>query len=340
MAINKQIKIARGSHTSIASITSDKLVAWEPIYDKDRKYLYIWNGEGEPSKNLNPIITNKIIGYIDDDGIGSSKYEFNADTTGAFIKSNTTQFDVKGIGSNNSILSVTDSNLIFKGDLKSGYNTIYINSTDTLTATDISSRSGGTLSNFGIITGNRDIWTGSGTISTSTSVITPEISGVNNTLSIDATSGVNFNGNITATDKTITAKTFIGEYETGDDTLSINKWSNTAQGKTILRVKGNSFLYYESLLGVIAKPQTIVNSDIGVETLTPSSKNYIVGFGLETKDKNINAGTGSVTAAKFIGNLTGNITGYAGQISTVFTTSSATFTLTDGTSTKNIVFIY
>ena len=77
-----------------------------------------------------------------------------------------------------------------------------------------------------------------------------------------------------------------------------------------------------------------------METLTSSSKNYIVGFGLDTKDKNINAGTGSVTAAKFIGNLTGNVTGYAGQISTVFTTSSATFTLTDGTSTRNIVFIY
>ena len=333
MAINKQIKIARGSHTSIARITSDKLVAWEPIYDKDRKYLYIWNGEGEPSKNLNPIITNKIIGYIDGDDGGSSKYEFNANDTGAFIKSNTTQFDVKGIGSDNSILSATDLNLIFKGDLKSGYNTIYINSTDTLTATDISGR-GGTLSNFGIVTGNRDITTGSGTISTSTRITTPEISGVNNTLSVDATSGVNFNGNIitpkisgvnntlsidatssvsfngniTATDKTITAKTFIGEYETGDDTLSINKWSNTAQGKTILRVKGNSFLYYESLLGVIAKPQTIVNSDIGVETLTSSSKNYIVGFGLDTKDKNINAGTGSVTAAKFIGNLDGTST--------------------------------
>ena len=115
MAINKQIKIARGSHTSIARITSDKLVAWEPIYDKDRKYLYIWNGEGEPSKNLNPIITNKIIGYIDDD-IGSSKYEFNANDTGAFIKSNTTQFDVEDIGGS-TILSATDSNLIFKGDL-------------------------------------------------------------------------------------------------------------------------------------------------------------------------------------------------------------------------------
>ena len=41
-----------------------------------------------------------------------------------------------------------------------------------------------------------------------------------------------------------------------------------------------------TILGVIAKPQTIVNSDIGVETLTSSSKNYIVGFGLDTKDKN------------------------------------------------------
>ena len=275
MAINKQIKIARGSHTSIANITSDKLVAWEPIYDKDRKYLYIWNGEGEPSKNLNPIITNKIIGYIDDDGIASSKYEFNADTTGAFIKSNTNQFDVKGIGSDNSILSATDSNLIFKGDLKSGYNTIYTYSNDTLTVTDISSRVGGTLSNFGIVTGNRDIWTGSGTISTSTSITTPEISGVNNTLSIDATSGVNFNGSITTP-----------EISGVNNTLSIDATSSVS-------FNGN----------IIA-----------------SGKN--------------------ITAAKFIGNLTGNVTGYAGQISTVFTTSSATFTLTDGTSTKNIVFIY
>lgn len=309
MAINKQIKIARGSHTSIARITSDKLVAWEPIYDKDRKYLYIWNGEGEPSKNLNPIITNKIIGYIDDDGITSSKYEFNANTTGAFIKSNTNQFDVKGIGSDNSILSATDSNLIFKGDLKSGYNTIYISSSDTLTATDISSR-GGTLYNFGINTGNRDIWTGSGTISTSTSVTTPNISGVNNTLSIDATSGVNFNGNITATDKTITAKTFIGEYETGDDTLSINKWSNTAQGKTILRVKGNPFLLYENFsnIGTVIRPSVIIGSTIVLDNLKATDKDYILDFGLNTNNKDINAGTGSVTAAKFIGNLDGTST--------------------------------
>ena len=210
MAINKQIKIARGSHNSIANITGDKLVAWEPIYDKDRKYLYIWNGEDISSLKLNPITTNKIIGYYND--IDNNKYEFNADSTGVFIKSNTTQFDVKD-ASNNNILSATNSNLIFKGDLKSGYNTIYINSTDTLTVTDISSRSGGTLSNFGIITGNRDIWTGSGTISTSTSITTPEISGVNNTLSIDATSGVTFNGDITASGKNITAAKFIGNLQ-------------------------------------------------------------------------------------------------------------------------------
>lgn len=342
MAINKQIKIARGRHTSIANITSDKLVAWEPIYDKDRKYLYIWNGEGEPSKNLNPIITNKIIGYIDDDGIGSSKYEFNADTTGAFIKSNTTQFDVKGIGSNNSILSVTDSNLIFKGDLKSGYNTIYINSTDTLTATDISSRSGGTLSNFGIITGNRDIWTGSGTISTSTSVITPEISGVNNTLSIDATSGVNFNGNIIVTDKTITAKTFIGEYETGDDTLSINKWSSS--DKIIMRVKGNPFLLYENFsnIGTVIRPSVIIGSTIALDNLKATDKDYILDFGLNTNNKDINAGTGSVTAGSFIGNLNGNASSATNSTNLIATDSGSAITLKlkIGDNIQDLVFTY
>ena len=311
MAINKQIKIARGSHTSIANITSDKLVAWEPIYDKDRKYLYIWNGEGEPSKNLNPIITNKIIGYIDD-GIGSSKYEFNADTTGAFIKSNTTQFDVKAIGGS-TILSATDSNLIFKGDLKSGYNTIYIDSTDTLTATNISGR-GGTLSNIGIDTGNRDIWTGSGTISTSTSIATPEISGVNNTLSIDATSGVSFNGKITSNDLLINLRADINQINANE--LAISKTSGIGiscydSAIATKEIQASS----TNILNINASAGVIFNGDI-----TASGKN--------------------ITAAKFIGNLTGNITGYAGQISTVFTTSSATFTLTDGTSTKNIVFIY
>ena len=312
MAINKQIKIARGSHTSIANITSDKLVAWEPIYDKDRKYLYIWNGEGEPSKNLNPIITNKIIGYIDDD-IGSSKYEFNADSTGAYIKSNTLQFDVKDIRNNN-ILSATNSNLIFKGDLKSGYNTIYTYSNDTLTVTDISSRAGGTLSNFGIVTGNRDIWTGSGTISTSTSITTPEISGVNNTLSIDATSGVNFNGKITSNDLLINLRADINQINANE--LAISKTSGIGiscydSAIATKEIQASS----TNILNINASAGVIFNGDI-----TASGKN--------------------ITAAKFIGNLTGNVTGYAGQISTVFTTSSATFTLTDGTSTKNIVFIY
>ena len=312
MAINKQIKIARGSHTSIANITSDKLVAWEPIYDKDRKYLYIWNGEGEPSKNLNPIITNKIIGYIDDD-IGSSKYEFNADSTGAYIKSNTLQFDVKDIRNNN-ILSATNSNLIFKGDLKSGYNTIYTYSNDTLTVTDISSRAGGTLSNFGIVTGNRDIWTGSGTISTSTSITTPEISGVNNTLSIDATSGVNFNGKITSNDLLINLRADINQINANE--LAISKTSGIGiscydSAIATKEIQASS----TNILNINASAGVIFNGDI-----TASGKN--------------------ITAAKFIGNLTGNVTGYAGQIRAVFTTSSATFTLTDGTSTKNIVFIY
>ena len=55
------------------------------------------------------------------------------------------------------VSSKSSSGFVFKGDLKSGHNTIYIYSTDTLTVTDISCRSGGTLSNFGINTGNRDI---------------------------------------------------------------------------------------------------------------------------------------------------------------------------------------
>ena len=296
--LRHQILLARGSTSNVNNKKSN-LSYGEPLFDREMNYLYI--GQKNSGAN-NPITSDRVWGKIN-----NIEYSFNADSTGAYIKSNTLQFDVKDT-SNNNILSATNSNLIFKGDLKSGDKIIYTSNTDTLTVTDISSRSGGTLSNFGIITGNRNITAGTGTISTSANVTTPKISGVNNTLSIDATSSVSFNGNITATDKTITAKTFIGEYETGDDTLSINKWSNTAQGKTILRVKGNSFLYYESLLGVIAKPQTIVNSDIGVETLTSSSKNYIVGFGLDTKDKNINAGTGSVTAAKFIGNLDGTST--------------------------------
>ena len=259
--LRHQILLARGSTSNVNNKKSN-LSYGEPLFDREMNYLYI--GQKNSGAN-NPITSDRVWGKIN-----NIEYSFNADTTGAYIKSNTLQFDVKDTSSNN-ILSATNSNLIFKGDLKSGDKTIYTSNTDTLTANKISSRSGGTLS-------------------------------------IDATSSVSFNGNITATDKTITAKTFIGEYETGDDTLSINKWSNTAQGKTILRVKGNSFLYYESLLGVIAKPQTIVNSDIGVETLTSSSKNYIVGFGLDTKDKSINAGTGSVTAAKFIGNLDGTST--------------------------------
>ena len=312
MAINKQIKIARGSHTSIANITSDKLVAWEPIYDKDRKYLYIWNGEGEPSKNLNPIITNKIIGYIDDD-IGSSKYEFNADSTGAYIKSNTLQFDVKDIRNNN-ILSATNSNLIFKGDLKSGYNTIYTYSNDTLTVTDISSRAGGTLSNFGIVTGNRDIWTGSGTISTSTSITTPEISGVNNTLSIDATSGVNFNGKITSNDLLINLRADINQINANE--LAISKTSG---------------------IGISCYDSAIATKEIQASSTNILNINASAGV---IFNGDISASGKNITAAKFIGNLTGNVTGYAGQISTVFTTSSATFTLTDGTSTKNIVFIY
>ena len=338
MAINKQIKIARGSHTSIANITSDKLVAWEPIYDKDRKYLYIWNGEGEPSKNLNPIITNKIIGYIDDD-IGSSKYEFNADSTGAYIKSNTLQFDVKDIRNNN-ILSATNSNLIFKGDLKSGYNTIYTYSNDSLTVTDISSRAGGTLSNFGIVTGNRDIWTGSGTISTSTSITTPEISGVNNTLSIDATSGVNFNGSITTPEISGVNNTlsidatsgvnFNGKITSNDLLINLRADINqiNANELAISKTSGIGISCYDSAIAtkeIQASSTNILNIN--------ASAGVIFNGDITASGKNI-------TAAKFIGNLTGNVTGYAGQVSTVFTTCSATFTLTDGTSTKNIVFIY
>lgn len=291
--LRHQILLARGSTSNVNNKKSN-LSYGEPLFDREMNYLYI--GQKNSGAN-NPITSDRVWGKIN-----NIEYSFNADSTGVLIKSNTSKFSIKN-NLDSDILNIDENIFTIKSDLKSGNNIIYTSNTDTLTANNISSRSGGTLSNFTINTSNRNITTGSGTISTSANITTPKISGVNNTLSINATSGVSFNGNITATDKTITAKTFIGEYGTGDDTLSINKWSNTAQGKTILKVKGKSFLYYESLLGVIAKPQTIINSDIGVETLTSSSKNYIVGFGLDTKDKNINAGTGSVTAAKFIGNL-------------------------------------
>ena len=289
MAINKQIKIARGFHTSIANITSDKLVAWEPIYDKDRKYLYIWNGEGDPSANLNPIITNKIIGYVDD--IESNKYEFNANNTGAFIKSNTAQFDVKDASDNN-ILSATNSNLIFKGDLKSGDKTIYTSSADTLTATTLTAT----------------------TLTASANVTTPKISGVNNTLSINATSGVNFNGKITSNDLLINLRADINQINANE--LAISKTSG---------------------IGISCYDSAIATKEIQASSTNILNINASAGV---IFNGNITASGKNITAAEFIGNLTGNITGYAGQISTVFTTSSATFTLTDGTSTKNIVFIY
>ena len=302
--LRHQILLARGSTSNVNNKKSN-LSYGEPLFDREMNYLYI--GQKNSGAN-NPITSDRVWGKIN-----NIEYSFNADTTGAYIKSNTLQFDVKDT-SNNNILSATNSNLIFKGDLKSGHNTIYIYSTDTLTVTDISSRSGGTLSNFGIITGNRDIWTGSGTISTSTSVTTPEISGVNNTLSIDATSGVNFNGKITSNDLLINLRADINQINANE--LAISKTSG---------------------IGISCYDSAIATKEIQASSTNILNINASAGV---TFNGDITASGKNITAAKFIGNLTGNITGYAGQISTVFTTSSATFTLTDGTSTKNIVFIY
>ena len=290
--LRHQILLARGSYG-------------EPLFDREMNYLYI--GQKNSGAN-NPITSDRVWGKIN-----NIEYSFNADSTGAYIKSNTSKFSIKD-NLNANLLNIDGNTFIIKSDLKSGNNIIYTSSTDTLTVTDISSRSGGTLSNFGINTGNRDIWTGSGTISTSTSVTTPEISGVNNTLSIDATSGVNFNGKITSNDLLINSRADIDQINANE--LAISKTSGIGiscydSAIATKEIQASS----TNILNINASAGVIFNGDI-----TASGKN--------------------ITAAKFIGNLTGNITGYAGQISTVFTTSSATFTLTDGTSTKNIVFIY
>lgn len=316
MAINKQIKIARGSHTSIASITSDKLVAWEPIYDKDRKYLYIWNGEDDiKSLKLNPTITNKIIGYVND--IESNKYEFNADTTGAFIKSNTAQFDVKDT-SNNNILSATNSNLIFKGDLKSGDKIIYTNNTDTLTVNKILSRSGGTLSNF--------------TINTGTSITTPKISGVNNTLSIDATSGVNFNGKITSNDLLINSRADIDQINASE--LAISKTS------------GIGISCYDSAIAtksIYSNNGTLSISDYtssGVTNTLVSIRGDLSLF----KDGDIlsNTLTSTVTAGTFKGNLEGNASSATDSTNLIATDSGAAITLKlkIGDNIQDLVFTY
>ena len=139
-------------------------------------------------------------------------------------------------------------------------------------------------------------------------------SGVNNTLSIDATSCVNFNGKITSNDLLINLRADINQINANE--LAISKTSGIGiscydSAIATKEIQASS----TNILNINASAGVIFNGDI-----TASGKN--------------------ITAAKFIGNLTGNVTGYAGQISTVFTTSSATFTLTDGTSTKNIVFIY
>ncbi len=231
--LRHQILLARGSTSNVNNKKSN-LSYGEPLFDREMNYLYI--GQKNSGAN-NPITSDRVWGKIN-----NIEYSFNADSTGAYIKSNTLQFDVKDT-SNNNILSATNSNLIFKGDLKSGGKTIYTSSADTLTATtltattltanNISSSSGGTLSNFTINTGNRNITTGSGTISTSANVTTPKISGVNNTLSIDAISGVNFNGSVTTP-----------EISGVNNTLSIDATSSvsfngdiTASGKNITAAK-------------------------------------------------------------------------------------------------------
>lgn len=330
--LRHQILLARGSTSNVNNKKSN-LSYGEPLFDREMNYLYI--GQKNSGAN-NPITSDRVWGKIN-----NIEYSFNADSTGAYIKSNTLQFDVKDT-SNNNILSATNSNLIFKGDLKSGDKTIYTSNTDTLTVNKILSRSNGTLNNFAIDTGNRNITAGTGTISTSANVITPKISGVNNTLSIDATSSVSFNGNITATDKTITAKTFIGEYETGDNTLGINRWSSS--DKIIMRVKGNPFLLYENFsnIGTVIRPSVIIGSTIVLDNLKATDKDYILDFGLNTNNKNINAGTGSVTASSFIGNLNGNASSATNSTNLIATDSGSAITLKlkIGDNIQDLVFTY
>lgn len=278
MAINKQIKIARGSHKSIADLnitTSDKLVAWEPIYDKDRKYLYIWNGTTDDlsSLKLNPITTNRIIGYVNDEG---EEYSFSADDTGAFIKSNTAQFNVKD-SSNNSILKATDSNLIFKGNLWSGDKIIYTSSSDTLIVKNITSGSGGNLNNFSIDTGNKNITTGSGTILTSNSITTPKILGFNNALTISAPSGVTFDGKIISDDLLINSRADIREI--------------IAEKLTISKANGVGISCYNCAIATkeIQAPST--------NNLNINASSGVIFNG------NITAEGKTITAGKFIGDL-------------------------------------
>lgn len=226
MPIKNQIQIARGENLNIANST-ERLKYGELLYNKGKNYISVGSADNIILKNAIPITVRNIKGYTSDlnEGVfqlgntNSGLYELDADSTELFLRTPNKFNLYKGTDKSISLLNIIESGAT--STLSTSKNTFTfgkplktpsIDSTGSITGTSLISL--GNINGVNI--------TGS-TISTYNHIITPKISGVNNTLSIDATSSVNFNGNIIATDKTITTKTFIGEYETGDNTLSINK---------------------------------------------------------------------------------------------------------------------
>lgn len=159
MSIKGQIKLARGSHEKIINLT-DESVYGEPLFDKDRNYIYVGDGKTDWS-SLPPVTTNKLEGYWAD----KNNYKIDADEDGIFIRSYNNVVNLKKSDGSN-LLELNNSSAVINATALIGIDTIGTNST---------------------------------TINIPGTLQTGKIAGTNNKLNITATDGITVSGTITGT---------------------------------------------------------------------------------------------------------------------------------------------